>query len=221
MEIYQLKYFVAIADSGSFTRAADQLYVSQPSLSASIKKLEHELGVSLLERRWRDIALTTAGDLFLEKAQNLIADYQAAIDTLRNFQVRPVLRVGMLCTLQVQTIVTIIQFFRELYPDIIIELCDTHLDELTTWLDHGEIDIAVTALTADTKTSQILFRQRLVLGVPHQHPFAQKQEIHLQDLKDQPFIERVKCEILTKQSLSIFEAAGIHPHVVYRSDHED
>lgn len=82
MEIYQLKYFVAIADSGSFTRAADQLYVSQPSLSASIKKLEHELGVSLLERRWRGIALTTAGELFVEKAQNLIADYQAAIDTI-------------------------------------------------------------------------------------------------------------------------------------------
>lgn len=60
MEIYQLKYFVAIADSGSFTRAADQLYVSQPSLSASTKKLEHELGVSFLERRWRGIALTTA-----------------------------------------------------------------------------------------------------------------------------------------------------------------
>ena len=104
---------------------------------------------------------------------------------------------------------------------MIIELCDTHLDELTNWLDHGDVDIAVTALSAETDTSQILFQQRLLLGVPNHHPFAQKQEVMLQELEDQPFIERVKCEILTKQSPSIFEAAGVHPHVVYRADHEE
>ena len=221
MEIYQLKYFVAIADSGSFTRASDSLYVSQPSLSAGIKKLEQELGVSLLERRWRGVALTAAGELFLEKAKKLVADYQTTIDTLRNFQERPILRVGMLCTLQVQTIVKIIQSFRELYPQVIIELRDTHLDELTNWLGHGDVDIAVTALNAETATSQILFQQRLLLGVPSHHPFAQKQEVMLQELENQPFIERVKCEILTKQSPSIFEVSGVRPHVVYRADHEE
>jgi DNA-binding transcriptional LysR family regulator len=221
MEIYQLKYFVAIADSGSFTKASESLYISQPSLSAGIKKLEQELGVSLLTRRWRGVALTAAGELFLEKAKSLIGEYQDTIDTLRNFQARPVLRVGMLCTLQVQTIVKIIQSFRDLYSEVIIELCDTHLDELSNWLDHGDVDIAFTALVADTNTSKILFQQRLLLGVPSHHPFAQKQEVMLQELEDQPFIERVKCEILTKQSPSIFEAAGVHPHVVYRADHEE
>ena len=78
------------------------------------------------------------------------------------------------------------------------------------------MDIAVTALTGETDTSQILFQQHLLLGVPKHHPFAQKQEVMLQELEDQPFIEQVKCEILTKQNPSIFEAAGIHPHVAYR-----
>ncbi|NEQ50746.1 MAG: LysR family transcriptional regulator substrate-binding protein [Leptolyngbya sp. SIO3F4] len=127
----------------------------------------------------------------------------------------------MLCTLQVKTIVKIIQSFRELYPAIIIEFYDTHLDELTNWLSHGDIDIAITALATETNTSQILFQQKLLLGVPSNHPFAQKQEVMLQELEDQPFIERVKCEILTKQSPSIFEASGVHPYVVYRADHEE
>lgn len=224
MELYQLKYFVAIAEEGSFTKASDSLYVSQPSLSAGIKKLEQELEVILLERRWRGVALTSAGQLFLGKAQNIITEYQSTIDALRNFQERPVLRIGMLCTLRVTVVTKIIQSFRELYPEVTIELHDTHLDELGNWLDQGEIDLAITALEgskADSKTTYSLFSQRLLLGVPNGHPFAQKESIMLTELEEEPFIERMKCEILTKMTPPIFESAGVQPYIVYRADHEE
>ncbi len=223
MELYQLQYFVAIAENGSFTRASEALYVSQPSLSAGIKKLEKELDVSLLERRWRGVCVTPAGQLFLGKATKIIAEYQSTINALRNFQERPVLRIGMLCTLQVKTIVKIIQSFHELYPEVIIELCDTHLDELNDWLVQGDVDIAVTVLEekSDSPTTQMLFQQRLLLGVPSNHPFAQKQAVMLTELEQEPFIERIKCEILSKMTPSIFEMMGVTPRIVYRADHEE
>ncbi|BDM83305.1 LysR family transcriptional regulator [Acaryochloris marina] len=223
MELYQLQYFVAIAENGSFTKAADTLYVTQPSLSAGIKKLEQELGVSLLERRWRGVRVTSAGELFLEKAQSIIREYQSTINAIRNFQERPILRLGMLCTLQVKMVSKIMQSFRELYPEVTVELHDTHLDELSIWLEQGEIDIAFTTLAPNVspKTTHLLFQQRLLLGVPNAHPFARKKEVMLTELEDQPFIDRVKCEILTKQSPPIFEAMGVHPHIVYRADHEE
>lgn len=223
MELYQLKYFVTIAEKGSFTKASDSLYVSQPSLSAGIKKLEQELDVALLERRWRGVSLTEAGKLFLGKSQKIIEEYQSTIDDLRNFQARPVLRIGMLCTLRVTVVSKIIQSFRELYPEVTIELHDTHLDELSNWIDQGEIDLAITALgaKADSKTTHYLFSQRLLLGVPDSHPFAQQESVMLTELEEEPFIERMKCEILTKMTPSIFEAADVQPYIVYRADHEE
>ena len=146
MELFQLKYFIAIAEHGSLTKAAESLYVTQPSLSAGMKKLEQELGVSLLERRWRGVRLTAAGEVFLENARVMIGNYQSTIIALRNFQEQPILRLGMLCTLQVKIVSKLIKSFRELYPEVIVELHDTHLDELNRWLEQGEIDLVFTAL---------------------------------------------------------------------------
>lgn len=86
MELYQLQYFIAIAEQGSLMKAAESLYVTQPTLSAGMKKLEKELGVSLLERRWRGVRLTAAGDVFLENAQRMLGNYQSTINALRNFR---------------------------------------------------------------------------------------------------------------------------------------
>lgn len=188
MELDQLQYFVAIAEKGSCTKASEALYVSQSSLSAGIKKLEKELEVLLLERRWRGVRLTPAGQRFLGKATKIIAEYQSTIDTWRNVQERPLLRICMLCTLQVKIIVKIIQFFHELYPEVIVELCDTHWDELGDWLGQGGVDIAVTVLgeKPDPLTTQMLFQQRLLLGLPSHHPFAQKQDVMLTELEQEP-----------------------------------
>ena len=223
MEAYQLQYFLAIAKEGSFTKASEALYVSQPSLSAGIKKLEQELGVFLLERRWRGIRLTPAGQLFLKKAEVILLEHHAAINALRNFQERPVLHLGLLCTLQIQVVIKIVQSFRELYPEVTVRVSDTHFDELNKWLSQGDIDIAVTNVTekADAETTHVLFQQRLLLAVPNSHLLSQKREVRLSELENEPFIERIKCEIINKRTPPIFEAAGVNPYIVYQADHEE
>ena len=223
MEAYQLQYFLAIAKEGSFTKASEALYVSQPSLSAGIKKLEQELGVFLLERRWRGIVLTAAGELFLKKAEVILLEHHAAINALRNFQERPVLHIGLLCTLQIHVIIKIVQSFRELYPEVTVRVSDTHFDELDKWLLRGDVDIAVTNVTdvANLDSTHVLFQQRLLLAVPNSHLFSQKRAVELSELENEPFIERIKCEVINKKNPPIFEAAGVKPYTVYQADREE
>ncbi|MBE9028557.1 LysR family transcriptional regulator [filamentous cyanobacterium LEGE 11480] len=223
MELYQLTYFLAVAQRGSFTAAANGLNISQPSLSTAIKKLENELKTPLFVRRWRGVQLTPAGDVFREKAQTILSEYESALASLRDFQARPTLKIGVMCTLQISVISRILKAFRRLYPEIIVELHDTAIDELDRWLHQGVVDIIITALdqSADPQTTQSLFEQSLLLGVPLNHPFAQRDQVQLTELHEQPYIDRIKCEILSKMSPSIFEMAGIQPNIVYRADHEE
>ncbi|NET33196.1 MAG: LysR family transcriptional regulator [Cyanothece sp. SIO1E1] len=223
MDLYQIKYFLAIAETGSFTKAADRLFVSQPSLSTGIRKLEQELDVTLFNRGGRGVVMTPAGKLFLEKAQQILTNYQSAVHDLRDFQARPTLRLGTLCTVRISSFSKLVQTFRAHHPNVTIELRDSHLDELRNDLEQDEIDLMMTVLgeRENTNNSQFLFQQRLLLAVPHGHPFAQKQTVHVQELDGQPFIERVKCEILHQKSSKMFADAKIQPQVVYRANNEE
>lgn len=222
MDLYQIRYFLAISETNSFTKAAERLFVSQPSLSAGIKKLEKELGVVLFERGRRRVLLTPAGEFFLEKAQNILKEYQSAVRTLKGFKDRPILKLGTLHTIRGCNLARLIGAYRQQHPNVTIELSNSHLEELRDWLDRGKIDVAITALgpNDDPKTSQTLFRQRLQLAVPLEHPFARRSSIHLTDLEGEPLIERIHCEIWRAYP-QMFEEAGIQPQIVYWADNEE
>ncbi len=222
MDLYQIRYFLAIAETGSFTRAAERLFVTQPSLSAGIRKLEKELGISLFERGGRKVLLTAAGEFFKTKAQNILAEYQDALNQLRGFESRPVLKLGALHTIQASSLAKLIGSYRKCNPHVTIELFNGQKDELADWLEAGKIDLAITLLGKEDsgKTTQLLFRQRLRLAVPQAHPFSQRSSLHLQDLDGQPYIQRVHCEIL-QACPQMFELARVRPHIVYWSDRED
>ena len=122
MDIYQIRYFLAIVETGGFTKAAERLLVSQPSLSAGIKKLERELGVILIERGGRKAILTPAGQFFLTKAQSILAEYQSALNELKTFKSQPILRLGLLRTSRISSFARLIGVFRQTYPQVAIEL---------------------------------------------------------------------------------------------------
>ncbi len=222
MDLYQIRYFMTIAETNSFTKAAERLYVSQPSLSAGIKKLEKELGVVLFERGGRRVLLTPAGHFFLEKAENILREYNSALHVIKGFKDRPLLRLGTLHTIRGCNLARLIGAYREKYPNVIIELYNSHLEELRDWLEQGKIDLAVTSLehSDDPKTSQELFQQRLLLAVAPSHPFAQRTSIHLADLEGEPIIERIHCEIWRAYP-HMFEEAGFKPQIVYWADSEE
>lgn len=222
MDLYQIRYFLAITETGSFTKAAERLFVSQPSLSAGIKKLEQELGVKLFERGGRRAIPTPAGKFFLEKATNILNEYQVTLRELKEFHHQPTLRLGALRAIQIASLAALIHDFRAKHSNVLIELIDGTVEDLRKWLEDGEIDLAMTVLDAheDPKTTLALFHQHRKLAVPASHPLAQRKTVRLVELDGQPYIDRMHCE-LCRETLQTFELKGIHPRVVYRADHEE
>jgi DNA-binding transcriptional LysR family regulator len=222
MDIYQIRYFLAIVETGGFTKAAERLLVSQPSLSAGIKKLERELGVILLERGGRKAILTPAGQFFLTKAQSILAEYQSALNELKTFKSQPVLRLGLLRTIRISSFARLIGVFRQTYPQVAIELQDGGTVELQERLEAGEIDLLVTGLDGIEANGNVLslFTQGIALAVANSHPFAHRKSIRLAELDGQPYIDRIHCRLRLSVNQK-FEEHGLHHQVVYRADNED
>lgn len=222
MDLYQVRYFLTIAETGNFSRAAERLYLSQPSLSTGIKKLEQELGASLFERGGRRTVLTTAGRSFLEKATIIMNQYQAALHELKGFDEQPILRLGALTTIRVTELADLVSTFQQHHPNVTIELRDGTQDKLRDWLEQGEVDVALTVLgdREEPQASAVLFRQPLLLAVLHTHPFAQRTSVRLEELDGQPFIDRINCEFAEREC-EILEAKHIHPQIVNRASHEE
>lgn len=222
MDLYQIRYFLAISETGNFTKAADRLYVSQPSLSAGIKKLEQELGTKLFERGGRKVLLTPEGHFFLEKAQNILREYQAALHTLKGFHNRPILKVGTLHTVRGYNLARLFGDFHQEHQNVSLKLYNGHLEELRDWLETGKIDFAITSLNQSDigKTSEVLFQQQFCLAVPVTHAFAKLNSISLVELDKQPYIERIHCEIW-RTNPHLFKEAGIQPQTVYWANNEE
>ena len=222
MELYQIRYFLTIAEVKSFTKASEQLYVSQPSLSAGIKKLEQELDVVLFERGGRRILLTAAGQRFQESAQAILAAYQSARHDLQQLKEQPTLQIGILHTLRSSNIAKIIGAFHKQYSHVTVVVLSGHLQDLQDWLEQGKIDLAITWLREqdNLQNSQFLFHQPLTLAIPHHHKFAQAKSVCLADLDGQPYIERINCEFWRAYD-KMFEAAGVKPNIVYSANNEE
>lgn len=222
MDLYQIRYFLTIADIGSFTKAAEQLYVSQPSLSAGIKKLEQELDVILFERGRRRVLLTPAGLIFKKRAEAIVAEYESARLDLQRLKEQPTLRIAMLQSLRSNSIAKIIGAFRQQYPNVIITICNGYLEDMQIWLEQGKVDLAFTWLPdqGNAQNSQFLFHQPLTLAVPNDHVFAQAKGLRLADLEGQPYIERLNCEFWRAYQ-DLFDDAGITPNIVYASNNEE
>jgi len=220
MDLYQVRYFLAIAETGSFTKAAERLFVSQPSLSAGIKKLEQVLDVTLFERGGRQTILTPAGKLFEQKARVLLDNYQATLRELRELKDQPVLRLGTLRTIRITCLADLIYTFQQQFPSVLIELVDGSCHELCAQLEQGDVDLVMTVLDGyeAPKTSLAIFQQRRVLAVSTSNPLANRATVQLADLDGQPFIDRLHCERY-KEMQKLF--TSIRPRIVYRADQEE
>ena len=185
MELYQIRQFVAVAETGSFTKGASRAGVSQPAISAAMAKLEREMGQKLLDRRQGSVVPTAAGGRFLDAARNILLACSSIKSDLRTAAEPQTLRVGVLRTLQTVHIVGVLRAFREAHPDIQIELFDGPRDELEKRLNQKKVDLCITSLggSAASKTSAILFTEPYVLAVNENHRFSKLKLITLDDLQ--------------------------------------
>src|SRR4051812_22056237 len=143
---YMLRYFLAVAEAGNFSRAAKRVGVTQPSLSAGVAKLEGQLGVRLFDRDKHSVALTPAGSRFLVRARRIAAEYELAIQDVQHAPEPRVLRVGVLVTIPTAVLETVVARHRGNSANEVLEILEGTERDLTERLDRGRLDIALTAV---------------------------------------------------------------------------
>ncbi len=222
----QLRYFVAVAETLNFTRAAQNLHISQPPLSQQIRALEEDLGVRLLERTKRRVRLTEPGRLFLEEARKLLAQAESARVTVTQaasgFAGR--LRLGYPVSVAFhRALPRALLQFAQLAPGVQVELNEMYTSAQYEALLAGQIDVGfVRALPApnlagrDQLHIRELDRERMLIALPAAHPLAERDRVHLRDLADTPFVAQPGRygTTLYDAMMTLTSRAGFHPAIV-------
>jgi LysR family transcriptional regulator, hydrogen peroxide-inducible genes activator len=217
VEFHQLRYFVAVADEGSFSRAAAKVRVAQPSLSQQIRKLEAEVGQPLFDRLPRSVMLTDAGRCLLEYARQILAsvgDARRCIDDFKG-EVAGRVAVGAIPTIAPYVLPELVVTFQNHYPHVTLEIVEDVTAGITRRIEAGELDVA---LASTCQQSPSLRRERLgneslLALVPEGHALAKKSEITLDDLKSQRFLLLHEMHCLSQQVHHLLESRRLHPEI--------
>ena len=188
MNLRDLKYLVALADHKHFGRAASACFVSQPTLSTQIKKLEQELGVSLVERAPRHIMLTPAGREAAQRARRIMTDVEEMKEAARRSQ-NPeagAVRLGIFPTLGPYLLPHVVSRVRERFPELELLLIEEKTEVILRQLREGKLDAGILALPLHDEQLHIelLFEEPFMLAVPETHVLAASRTLLMQDLRE-------------------------------------
>lgn len=222
MDINQLRYFIAVVDCGSFSKAAARCHVSQPALSVQIQKLESRLGKTLLNRSHRRIVPTEAGNLLLVRARAILTQVEEAKQEIRSVDGRKTGKVliGILMTLAPCFLVHILNSFIDQFPDIQVCLFETTTTLMLNMLDAGKLDMGITSLPIRDNgfETEILFSEEMLLALHPCHPLTRKQAIHKKDLESEKFILSKEDHCLNGCALQL-HGRNNSPHIVFQCGH--
>lgn len=219
MEMHQLRYFAKVAQLGSLTRAAEACFVSQPSLSQQLAKLEHELGQPLFERHGRGVRLTEAGRVFRQYCDQILSLTKDARTSVADDPDSGHLVVAAIPTIAPYFLPNVLSGFLKEVPKARIEIREDTTQTLLRQLTDGEIDMGIAALPiqADQIETVPLFTEELVLVLPAQHPLASRRRLTLDDLAAEPFVVLNEAHCLTGNILSFCNAQDVAPFIAARS----
>jgi len=219
MEIHQLRYFVAVAETGNFTRASERCNVSQPSLSQQIINLESELGHKLFHRLGRKAVLTDIGINFLERARRILFEIETASKEIKdNPGIERRIDVGAIHTLMPYLLPIIIANVRRKHPDLIIHAREDFRTPLVKAVMDGYLDMAIVAspVTDARAAVEPLFTEHLLLAVPEKHPLAAQSTVTGADLKNETFVLLGHSSSLTTQIQQFCGTHDFEPTIGYR-----
>lgn len=221
MELAQLKYYVTIAETLSFTRAAQILHVSQPALSYQIRRLEGELGTRLFNRGGRSIALTPDGEIFLPLAQSVLLRADEALRALKEHQGVETGEVRMGCNPSVATYrgPSLIASFRLHYPRVRVKLIEGGDLELQQGVLEGAIDFAVVTAPGSPHMLDVtpLAAEDLLLVVASSHRYSGRSSVALAELEYEEFIFTTSSYNITAQIIDACRRVGFEPRVAYQT----
>jgi DNA-binding transcriptional LysR family regulator len=222
MELYQFRHFTAVAETGSFTKAAARAAVTQPALSVSIAKLEDELGVKLFHRSPKSVTLTPAGRRFKGTADGILEACSKVKVELRATATDRPLRIGVLRTLPSAQLAGLVETLQKGLAATRIELVDGTREELHAELSARKLLACISSKDGKERgqRSVELLREEYGLVVGLQHRFASYRSIQLSDLSGERFIVRTHCETF-RTTTKLLTSRGIRSRVVYKTDQDD
>lgn len=230
MELRHLRYFAAVAEALNFRRAAEQLHVTQPTLSAQIRQLEAEVGAQLLERDTHRVALTPAGRSFLENARGIL---RASEDMLR--ETRRVARgeagflsIGFVASLGHGLLPGILRAYRRRFPKVELRLTELDTSQQIAALNARKLDLGFIGLGLPTETSDLqlttVTEERLLVALPQEHPLVRQKgnpvkELALAQLADERFLFAAKesAPLYNPWLIVLCQQAGFQPNVLQQS----
>lgn len=214
MHLRYVRYFLAVAESLSFTRAAEILHVSQPALSQHIKSLEEDLGTQLFDRSGRQIRLTDTGEVYLEyirKAFQALNEGKRAIHDIADLS-RGNIRLAVTPTFITYFIGPLSKQLYELYPNIHLQIQSATQDKIEHMLLHDEIDVGIAFDESHSPNiiAEPLLTERLALVVSNHHPLADRSYITIEELHDYPLVLLNQNFATRVQIDDHFRHIGIH-----------
>jgi DNA-binding transcriptional LysR family regulator len=224
MELRQLRYLIAVAEEQHFTRAAAREHVAQPALSQQIKRLEAELGLTLVQRTTRRVAMTEAGDLLVARGRRALAELDAAhaeLQSLAGVQAGR-LSVGALHTMGPVDLSVLLAAFHRSHPGVELTVREQSSEELAEMLRDDEVDLAFLSVTERIQSHGLtlhpLVSEELVAVLPEDHPLAGRPRVRLGELARDSFISFREGARLRELLVSAAAAAGFQPRIALESN---
>ncbi len=218
LEIRHLRYFLAVAEAGSFSRAADRLGISQPSVSQQIRDMEAGLRLSLFQRRGKRILLTPAGLVFQEHAQVILKQLETLHRELANEpdQFRGSLHIGVVPILNVPLMPHLLGLFAAAHPGLSLIVEEISSTEIETALEEGRMDVGLGFLTRHSPNLHYerLCKDAFSLIVANDHPWAKRSLIPLTDLHQQRLLQLPKSFVMRRMTDEICQKHQVRPRTV-------
>jgi LysR family cyn operon transcriptional activator len=222
MELRHLRYFLAIAATNHMAKAADQLFVTQSTLSHQLAQLESELGVELFERVGRGLRLSSAGEAWLTIARETLEKVEAGKAALRGHhsEVYGDLRVGVIHSYMTHFIAQVTGPLLERYPRLRLHIHELTALDIEAQVASGQLDLGLAFFPASSSAVQasLLFDDQLMLAVHPTHPLGKRRNVSMAQLKDHP-MALMSARFATRRLLdSCFQQAGLAPKIVLELD---
>ena len=221
MNLRALQYFVKLAELKHFSRAAEACFVSQPTLSTQIMKLEEELGVQLVERIPRKVKLTAVGREIADRARRVLRDIDQIRVTARRSSDPETgsLRLGIFPTLAPYLLPHVVPGIRARFPQLKLQLAEEKSGDIVRLLDEGELDAALLALPLDEDglEVEILFEEPFMLALPQSHPLADQRVVKLADLEGSELLLLADGHCLRDHALEVCALSGASERVDFHA----
>ncbi len=221
MELHQLRYFCAVAEAGSFSRAAEQSHVSQPSLSQQIMKLEDELGARLFDRLGRSVRLTELGQTFLPRARSVLRELEAARGDVaeQKDSVGGSVTIGVIPTVAPYFLPQRLTWFSRKFPQVRLTVIEEITPILLDQIRGSKVDIAILALPIRGHEFEAfsLLSERFFAALPAGHKFSKRRSISLKDLRAEPFLLLRDGHCFRDNAVAACDRARLHPQIIFES----